>query len=319
MHGLLKAVGQHQKGRRIVAAALSAFTIAAIGLSVPSYSATSPKIGVDPVTTSAIQPQKAPHELRFELTRKGWEGVELAARLHELGGLIQRPIKWTIRRLLVAEGQASELVLRQSASVINSGLEPGDYLIEVEYGFHKVSQSITIEPGHRIALTFILNVGGIRALSRVHKLDLPAGISTRHAIYALSGHGKGRLIATGFDQGQVFRLGAGKYRIESRFSPGNTIAQHTVTVKPGILNSTELAHQAGLARITVGASLNAAVAWEIRNLDGSWTSGHTTPETALVLAPGDYEIKAIVNGTVVRQRFAIGQGDYQHVRVGLTH
>lgn len=319
MQGLLKAEGQHQRGRRLTAAALSAFVLATTGMSVAAIPATSPQAVIDPITTSSIQPQKVPHEVRVELTRQGWEGIELSARLHELGGIVQKPIKWTIRRSLLEHGKASELLLRQSASVINSGLEPGDYLIEAEYGFHKVSQPVRIEQGHRLAVTFILNVGGIRAMSKLDKLDLPAGVSARHAIYALSGPGRGRLVVTSFNQGQVFRLGAGRYRIESRFSPGNTIANHTVTVKPGILNSTELAHQAGLARITVGTSLTAAVAWEIRDVDGTWSSGHTTPEAALVLAPGTYEIKAIVNGTVVRQRFDIARGDYQHVRIGFKH
>ncbi len=78
----------------------------------------------------------------------------------------------------------------------------------------------------------------------------------------------------------------------------------------------ELAHQAGLAHITVGKSIDAAVAWDIRNLNDSWHSGHTTPEAALVLAPGRYEVKAIVNGTVVREQFSINAGENRTLRIG---
>ncbi len=315
MIGLLKAKGQHQRGRRFSAAALSALLLIS-SAQTSAHAAVSYDIAADPVTTANIPIQAPIHERREELVREGWEGIELAARLHEFGGLISRPVHWTVRRSLIDEGRSSELILRQSAPVIDTPLEPGDYLIEAEYGFHKVTEAVSIKRGHRIGLTLILNVGGIRALSKLDKLDVPNGISAHHAIYALSGPDAGKPIATSRNQGDVLRLGAGRYRIESRFSPGNTIAEHTVTVKPGLLSSMELAHQAGLARITVGTSLEGAVAWEVRKLDGTWMSGHTTPEAALVLAPGAYEVVAIVNGGVQKQRFSIKAGENRHIRLG---
>ena len=37
------------------------------------------------------------HEIRMESVRSGNEGLELAARMTEHGGLIQRPITWLLR------------------------------------------------------------------------------------------------------------------------------------------------------------------------------------------------------------------------------
>lgn len=316
MIGLLKAKGQHQKGRRLTAAALSTFILASPLFITQAIPATPGNAGIDPIMTGHIEPQAVNHEIRQEFTKAGWEGVELAGRLHELGGLINRPITWTIKRPVVSGQRAGELILRQSASVINAPLDPGEYIIEAQYGFHKVTQAVSLDTGQRLAMTFILNVGGIRAMSKLDELATPLGIKAHHTIYALTGPQKGRQITAGAHQGKVLRLGAGTYRIESRMWPGNTITEHTVTVKPGILSSLELAHQAGLARITIGESLGTAVAWDIRNLNGSWHSGHTTPEAALVLAPGRYEVKAIVNGTVVREQFSISAGENRTVRIG---
>lgn len=316
MTGLLKAVGQ-KKGHRLKTVALImplAAVALATGYQPPSgLAATSASIA-DPIVTSSLAPAEVPHELRIELTPPGTEALDLAARLHEVGGLITRPINWTVKRLdLSAKGS---VVYKKALPVAETALEPGDYLVEASYGFHQVATAVTILPGQRIGITLILNVGGIRTLSTVQHNDLPTGIYARHAVYSLTGPNKGRLIVDKAGQGHVLRLAAGTYRVESRFMPGNTVAESTVTVKPGILSSMEVAHKAGLARITVGTDLNAAVAWEIRSLGNSWSRNQTDPEAAMVLAPGRYQITAIVNGTTVVEEFAINAGENRHVRLG---
>ena len=86
---------------------------------------------------------------------------------------------------------------------------------------------------------------------------------------------KGQRIVDRAGQGHVMRLAAGTYRVESRFMPGNTVADGKVTVKPGILSSMEMAHQAGLAKIIVGENQADAIAWEIRSLASSWSRNQT--------------------------------------------
>ena len=318
MTGLLKASRQ-QKGHRnkTVALTLSA-AVAALAtgqISHPGHAAATSNIA-DPIVTASIAPVQVPHELRIELTPPGTEALDLAARLHELGGLITRPIDWTVKRLEIGISINGSVVYKKATPVAETSLEPGKYLVEAAYGYHKVVHPLTILPGQRIGVTLILNVGGIRALSTVQHTDLPTSIDARHAIYALSGPNRGRLIVDKAGQGDVLRLAAGTYRVESRFSPGNTVAESTVTVKSGILSSLEVAHKAGLVRITVGTDRAAAVAWEIRSLSNSWSRNHTKPATAMVLAPGRYRITAIVNGTTVVEEFANNAGENRHVRLG---
>ena len=318
MTRLLKAVGQ-QKGHchKAVALILSAVSASAIYVaSITSGLSAAKGTLVDPITTASVVPSPVPHELRIELTKEGTEALDLGARLHDAGGLITRPIDWKIRHLAAGAGPQGTVVHEASAAAISPRLKPGSYVIEAAYGYHKVAHPVTVLQGQRLGINLILNVGGIRPLSRLQHSDLPVGIDAQHAVYALSGPHRGRRVVSKAGQGHVLRVAAGTYRIESRFTPGNTVAETQVTVKPGILSSMEVAHQAGLARITVGTDHAAAVAWEIRSLNSSWSRNQTAPETAMVLAPGRYEITAIVNGTVLTEEFAIHAGENRHVRLG---
>ena len=51
------------------------------------------------------------HEIRMESVKPGSEALELAARMTEDGGLIQRPVAWILR------DAAGEIVLRSTAPV----------------------------------------------------------------------------------------------------------------------------------------------------------------------------------------------------------
>jgi hypothetical protein len=77
----------------------------------------------------------------------------------------------------------------------------------------------------------------------------------------------------------------------------------------------EVAHKAGLIRIFVGTD-ETAVAWEIHSLTSSWSRNQTTPESSMVLAPGRYEVTAIVNGTALAKTFTVKAGDLRHVKLG---
>ncbi len=315
MTGLLKAVRQ-QKGHRnkTVALIMSGLAICfATGPSAPPALAATGNTLADPIVTASIEPSSVPHELRIELTAPGTEALDLAARLHEAGGLITRPIDWTVRRHVISDSLGSSVVHKSTDPVIDAPLEPGKYIIEAGYGFHKVRHAVTIKPGQRIGVTLILNVGGIRAMSKLKDTVLPSGIDAQHAIYAVSGPMKGRKVVSRSGQGRVLRLPAGVYRVESRFTPGNTIAESKVTVKPGILSSMEMSHKAGLARIIVSDDPAVATAWEIRSLASSWSRSQTTPGAAMVLAPGRYEITAVVDGRAQTKQFAIRAGDVRRV------
>lgn len=318
MTALLKAEIQ-QKGHRTKTVALIMLALAIAVSAGPSATPGLAAAGnnlVDPIVTASVEPVSVPHELRIELTNQGTEALNLAARLHKAGGLITRPINWTVKRQEFSASLANNVVYKGNYAAVDAPLEPGNYIVEASYGYHKVILPVRIQPGQRIGATLILNVGGIRPLSKIKDTVLPPSIDAEHAIYATSGPLKGRRIVGKAGQGHVLRLAAGTYRVESRFTPGNTVAETKVTVKPGILSSMEVAHKAGLIRIIVGTGKTATVAWEIHSLTSSWSRNHTIPEASMVLAPGRYEVTAIVNGITLAKTFTVKAGDLRHVKLG---
>jgi hypothetical protein len=237
------------------------------------------------LATGSVRPLSVRHELRIALTRQGTESIELAARLSEDGGIITLPIAWSIRR-------GGETIFRDNSPVVDRVIEPGDYVVEAAYGTVRVAQSLTVLAGQSIGLTLILNAGGMRALAMVKDSPPIPGVASSYDIYDET---SGRLVSRSQEAGEVIRLRSGKYLVESRLLPGNTLARSNVVVKPGILSSLEIKHEAGVAAIDLAERLP----WTIRDLSTGWTASGEGRQDAVVLAPGIYEFES---GSPGRQR-----------------
>lgn len=302
--GVSAGIRRRRPGGRLAVLALSLGLMAG----APAPEAASP--GADPMITSSIAPPApvvADHEQRISYTREGAEGLELAARLDETGGLLTRPVTWTVKRAMAGSAAAGEPVFSGEAPVADLKLEPGEYRIEARYGLANIVHEVTIYPGQWVGVTLILQVGGVRALSLVDDLRVPAGITAAHRIYALSGYRSGeQLIDTG--QGELARLEAGVYRVESRLEPGNTVAEATVQVRPGILSSLQIAHLAGIVRLELPNASGEADAFEVRDLDTGWVWRGRGADADLVLAPGRYEARAL-DREAEAVRFEVAEGD----------
>jgi hypothetical protein len=195
-------------------------------------------------------------------------------------------------------------------------MAPGNYVVEATYGTARVQQAVAITPGQRLGITFILNVGGIRPLSRIDGVGYPSNLPAVHAIYALTGPDAGKRIAAGLEQGEIIRVAAGSYRVESRFGEGNTVAETKVTVKPGVLSSIEISHLAAYALVAIPAPAGSVADWRINKLDGDWSRSGKGDAFALVLAPGSYEITAEVAGSVRKAQFSVKPKDLKHLTLG---
>lgn len=308
MHESPTRARQHQKGHRRKAVALLA-SAACLASVAAAASIT------DPLGTATLPTPKTPaHELRIERTQAGREGLELAARLSETSNLIMLPVGWTVRRAVAANPERGETILKREAPVTDLRLEPGDYVVEAAYGHVKVAHSVRVEPGRVVGVTLILNVGGIRALSTLATLGMPAGVTASHRVYALSGPAAGHEIAAGVGQGELLRVAAGAYRIESRFSPGNAVAEAKVSVKPGILSGVEIAHIAGVARIDIDEGGDDTV-WEVRGEKGEWLAAGRGNHPNLVLAPGAYAVAATIAGKRHSLSFSVAPETTTHVKL----
>lgn len=261
-----------------------------------------------PDQTAAIGRPYA-HSIAIQIVQPGNEGLELTARLSDDTNLIRRDISWTVAS---AEG---EVVFSGDAPVAEPALPPGDYVVRAHYGSTRLEQSLTLLPGNRLAVSFVLEMGGIRVLPRLAGAGLAAAESKTY-VYAASGRERGRLITVSETPGEILRVSAGDYRIESRFVTGNASAITEVKVKPGRMSAVEIDHQAGLAHLAFVGAPDAAVSWQVIADNGEALPAVSGLTANFVLKPGLYRAEADVGSEKLEARFQISAGEQRDIMLG---
>jgi hypothetical protein len=285
-----------------------------LGLTGADAVMAAPQPVASPEITGSLPLPEAPYDQRAFITRSGTEGFELAARLQERGGIITKPVSWRVFRILTEPG-GGDLVYQGTTPVADFVALPGDYRIDVEYGFAHYSRVITLDPERRQSIAFNLNVGGLRVLSRL-AADVPVAFATSHRIFALSGTSRAHLVAEDAVPGDLLRLPAGRYRIESRLEPGNAVARAEVEVKPGMLSAVEIDHKAGIASFAIANDAKQARAWHILSPSGQIAATLDGSSPAVVLAPGTYWVQAAAGANTITRSFTVAAG--KHVQVTLS-
>jgi len=321
MGSFLTQTAQHKKGHRLtpVAFAILAAAVFVIFTSVIGKAAyRNPSDSIANIITGSLPPDASisANDIFMHHAEPGSEGIELAARLSRDGGFIQRPINWQVFKRDADLGLIGKSVFKGKTPIVETVLPPGAYRIEAKYGHASAIHDVTILPGTRIGLTFVLNVGGIRTLSRVAGVDASHYSGARHSIIALSDNKPEQLITETATQGEIVRLAAGQYRIESRFDNGNTLAIANVTVKPGILTSLNIDHQAALAKLSLllaqDKTTKQPVSWTVYSHRGSWTKTEKNHNPAqnptMILAPGRYTFSAFIGTTKFSRTVSLLQG-----------
>ena len=263
----------------------------------------------DLMTTGSVVQNNTAHEIAIEIVKPGSEGLELTARLSDTGGLIERDIAWKLR-----DAQGS-VVYEGTSSLANLAVQPGDYNVEATYGSAHFSQDLTVLPANHLMVSFVLNVGGIRVLPRLKNIDLTATDSETF-IYAMSGHAKGKLITISKTPGEILRVEAGDYRVESRFSAGNAVAIADVHVKPGLMSAIEIDHAAGLARLAYVGAPDAHVSWQVTDQSGEALAAIEGLSVNVVLKPGTYVAKASIGSEMLTANFVIIEGQARDIMLG---
>ncbi|WP_119391051.1 hypothetical protein [Taklimakanibacter lacteus] len=240
-------------------------------------------------------------EIRIELTRPGSEALSFNARLSENGGLINRPVSWRVK------AYGGETLLTRDSDAAELPAEPGDYVVEASYGAVKVARKLTLLEGQRLGVTLVFNVGGLRILPKLKQIGLPDAHPFT-SIYKASGLDGGELVAITEEPGEILRLGAGTYRIESRFRPGNASAVAEVMVKPGRMSAVELDMSAGIARLNMSNAEDHDVIWFITDARGNALPGIPGPAADVVLTPGQYTLRTQIDGVDQNSTFTITPG-----------
>ncbi len=305
----------HRRRRRSArnAAALAAVlflgTAAAALAPGLAHSAAQPEVEVSRAPQAFVPDTDIVHDVAIEIVAPGSEGLELSTRLSDDGGIIERPVSWTIRTA------AGEPVYAGDVPVAHIATGPGDYSVEAQYGTVRFARTVTLLAGNRLIVSFVLNVGGIRVLPRLRGLGLPRAPS-HTLIYAASGKHKGELIATSDVPGEILRVAAGDYRIESRFAAGNAVAIADVHVKPGIMNAVEIDHAAGLARLAFAGAPDATVSWSVSDDSGQTLLQLAGLAAEIVLKPGTYRATATADGQTLTATFEIVTGETRDIVLG---
>lgn len=245
-----------------------------------------------------------PAATAFSLVQPGDEEIELSARFTEKSKNYADSIDWKVKNA------SGEVLFEAAAPVVSFKLKPGAYEVLGRYGNVTIDEGISLPPTTRLAVNFVLNAGALRILPRLPEAFGPALQSTTK-VYALNGAHPGRLVATDVKPGEMLKLAAGTYRIETRYAAGNVAAVTDVEVKPGLLRAVDVTHHAGLAQLSTNKRQDAQ--WLVMENSGAVLPLPAGTEITALLKPGAYVAEAHAGGKILQQAFTITEGNVSNV------
>ena len=245
-----------------------------------------------------------PAATTFALVQDGDEAIELSARFTQNSKNYSDAVDWTIK------SSSGEKLFQGSASVISMKLHPGAYEVIGHYGNIDIDEAVTLPPQTKLAVNFVLNAGGLRVLPRLPE-NFNSMTSSITKVYALGGAKAGRLVSSDAKPGEILKLSAGSYRIETRYDDSNVSAVTDIDVKPGLLRSLDIDHHAGLAKLSLNQPQDAQ--WLVMENGGPALALPSGTEVTAVLKPGNYVAEARTGGKVLQQAFIVTEGGVSEV------
>ena len=244
-------------------------------------------------------------------------GLELAAKLAADGGTILRPVHWIVfGEPADAPGTWKKVAEKEEPSP-RIDLPAGRYVVQTIYDKARTARRIDVVKDKTTVMTVTLNVGALRMLSRLGS-EADATKSAEHLVYRLEGLGsKPKLIGTSASPGALMRVSAGTYKIVSRYVPGNSVAEATARVEPGMISPVEIDHQAGVASLFAVHAVEAKpVNWVVTDAEGQVVAMTDKRRPSLVLRSGTYTATATAAGVGKFRKFDVKPGDNLKVEVG---
>lgn len=316
MHDFSTRAGASRHHRRAIRAA----GVVAVLLAILAVTLLAPAIArsaQSPDTELTSAPDLAPpglapsasHDIAIEIVAPGREGLDLSARLTDDDNMIERPIAWTIT------GSDGVKVYAAESAGADVAVPPGDYQVDIRYGAVHLVSTVTLLEGNRLMVSYVLNAGGIRILPRLGALGLPVTHS-QSRVFAMTRGEKGELVAKTSVPGEILRVPAGDYRVESSFETGNATAVADVHVNPGRMSAVEIDHAAGLARLAFVGAPDSDVHWLVEEQGGSAVLVSAGLTADMVLTPGVYTARATIGAETLTATFAIDAGETRDIILG---
>jgi hypothetical protein len=299
----------HQHRQRAVATRRALAVFLFLGLSgEPAIPAPS-RDDLKPAKPTLSLPRRTTHEIVVASVEPGQESIALAARLTDTSAFIARDVTWQVR------DEDGEVLLDSTSNELQSPLPPGEYEVHANYGAVSLREIVRLPEGSSVAVNFILNAGGLRVLPSIRNMA-DGAFESKTIVFALTGVERGKRVAHSDIPGELLKLAAGTYRVESRFGLGNTKAIMDVVVRPGKLSAVELTHDAGVVELRYGGQTDANVIWSIQRSDGEVLKPLVGLTQRLPLKPGDYVAEANVDGIKFATTFTVTAGEENVIVLG---
>jgi hypothetical protein len=295
---------RHRAKLHLAASLVAVYLAAAVGAQGATNNSIEPLLATKPMILAPLA-----HDIGIKTVKSGQEGLELSARFTESGIERARDINWTIR------DHMGVVVFDGIATLVDAVLAPDDYQVEATYGSAHILQGLTVHEGTKLAVSFILNAGGLRILPRVNGASFPQPPS-HSIIYAVDGPLTGQLITTSYTPGEIIKLSVGDYRIENRFEAGNAVAVTDIHVKAGVMSAVEIDHQAGVARLNFQGQTSDEVQWVLSDGNGATLPPLFGAISEAVLKPGHYAATAQTLGNRATTEFEIRVGETRDIVLG---
>jgi len=254
-------------------------------------------------TTNTVN--QAPETTAISSVATGQEGLELSGRFSQDGNVYVEGIDWEVKT------QSGDMVYHSSATTVDLKLSPGAYEVIATYGTVKIDEAVNVPARTKLAVNFVLNAGALRVLPRLKGID-GEQIESATKVYALNGPKNGKLVTTSHQPGQLIKLPAGSYRVETQFSDGNVVAVTDVDVKPGIMRSIDVDHHGGLVHLSVLHAVE-NIQWLVQADQGEAIELTNLSDPTAVLKPGHYMAQAKSGDQIWQQRFTIEDGQVQDI------
>ncbi|MEL6291264.1 MAG: hypothetical protein AAFQ44_05680 [Pseudomonadota bacterium] len=311
--------------RRAKVIACLALAIVAIGFKTTPVLAQSPDIeirgpiddvprlkDVTPSFNTTVVPQREPAPENIE---PGSVRVDLEARLTENSKApISTGVVWRVFAPGPNPSARPRLIRTLSGARPGFRLLPGTYFVNAAYGRANLTRRITILARGRLREVFVLNAGGLRPSVVISGGGKPVPQSVNIDIYSDESDQSGarRKIVSGAKPGQVIRLNAGIYHIESRIGRSNAYVRAEVSVEAGKITDARVEHDAAFVTFrlvrTPGGEAIPGATWAILAENGDVVRESVGALPRHILAPGRYLVSAGIEGRSWRQSFAVISG-----------
>jgi hypothetical protein len=247
--------------------------------------------------------------------------VTFKALATEGGPKLQTGLTWRVYTSAAAPDGGQKLVSTHREAMPTAALMPGEYFVNAAYGLSNLTKKITVESGHSLEETFVLNTGGLK-LGAVFASGeaLPEG-AVRFDILSdeEDQFGNRRTILANAKPATVIRLNAGAYHIESLYGDANGIVRADVTVEPGKVTEATVKHSGAKTTFKLVQSLGgealADTKWKILTSAGDVVKENAGALPTHILAAGSYAVVADHNGLSYTRKFSIDSPEPKQIEV----